>query len=167
MQTIHILVESTEGSLNIKLGVDAIGQSNAPEILAYVEIIQMVKTLLFAITGAEGVQESLDSANEMIEFMEKIIAVRVMGNDDIVLTSGETFINELDALFKKHDGDQKSACRELLNKLGGGDNIALVDEDVIRKAISELAQKIMSGELEEEESVDTPGIPAPPVFFSN
>ena len=167
MQTIHIIVESTEGSINLKLGVDGGGQTNAPELLAYTEVIQLVKTLLFAMTGANGVQDSIDAANEMIEVMEKIIAVRVMGNDDIVLTSGETFINELDSLFKKHDGDQKSACRELIDKVGGGDNVAIVEEGVIRNAIEELAKKIMSGELEEEESVDAPGIPAPPVFFSN
>ena len=168
MQTIHILVESNDGSLNIKLGIDGVGHTNAPELLAYVEVIQLVKTLLYAMTGTKGVQESIDSANEMIEFMEKIIAVRVMGDDDIVVSSGETFLNELDALFKKHDGEQKPACRELIGKLGGGDNVSIVEEGVVENALEELARKIMSGELgQEEEKVDTPGIPAPTIFFSN
>jgi hypothetical protein len=168
MQTIHILVEAKEGGVNIKLGVDGVGMSSAPELLAYVEVIHMVKTLLFATMGAHGVQDSIDAANEMIEVMEKIIAVRVMGNDDIVMSSGETFIDELDSLFEKHDKDQKSVCREILSRLGGGGNISLVEEGVIGNALEELARKIMNGELgQEEDKTDTPGTPSPSIFISS
>ena len=169
MQTIHISMEANEGTVQIRMGIDAVGESTVPELLVYAELIKTIQTMLYAMTGAKSVQDSIDAANEVIAFMEKIIEVRVMGKDDIVITSGETFSDALESLFDEYGDDQKSACTDLLSWVAGesGATPTLVDKDAVNKALEELVQKVMDGTLGEEENVDAPGTPAKPVFYAN
>lgn len=169
MQTLTVTVAVDEDGLHIRLIPDTEGQTFLPELLAYGNLIAGLRMFLEATVGYPTVEESLESAQKFNELMETVIRERLLGSPKPIMLSGLAPDDELDALFDRHNGDQMAAAREILEEQIGASptGMGIARTSDVSDAIERIAKQIMDGTLGQDNEVDAPGIPAPPLFTAN